>query len=64
MTIAEQIKHWGIFNPQHIGDGAYIGSTAEGIALFTSNGVFITRPVFLDNLGMQATVTYIKERTS
>ena len=48
-TITEQLTEWDIYNPEHLGDGAYVGATGEGIALFASDGVDITRPVFLNS---------------
>jgi len=71
MSIQEELNCWEIINPEHLSDGAYVGQTAEGIALFTSNGISITRPVFLDSSARRALAAYqerlnaqIKEQTS
>jgi hypothetical protein len=60
MSITEVLEAtYGITNPEHLGDGAYIGKTAEGIALFTTDGVNITRPVFLDSIGFVNVQRYV-----
>jgi hypothetical protein len=61
MSITEVLEStYGITNPEHLGDGAYIGKTDEGIALFTTDGINITRPVFLDEAGWANADRYVR----
>ena len=61
-TIYDELTEWGIYNPEHLGDGAYVGVTGEGIALFTSDGITMTRPVCLDANGIRALDRYLNRQ--
>lgn len=58
-------RKYNIHRPEHLSDGAYIGVTDEGmlhpgVALFTTDGVEVTRPVYLDQRGIKAMIEYLK----
>lgn len=58
MSITEQAQQWGIADLEYIGDGAYAGNTLGGFAIFTSDGVSITRPIFIDEAMWRRLVIY------
>ena len=60
-TITEQLTEWGISDPHYLGDGAYMGTTETGVAVFTTDGLAITRPVFLDEYGIRMLEKRMKE---
>lgn len=53
-------RQFGIYEPDYLGDGAYVGKTDEGIALFTTNGVEVTRPVYLGTHEIKALKNYLE----
>jgi hypothetical protein len=48
------VSNGKVLNPDHLGDGAYIGTMEYGYVIFTYNGIFAENVVYLEPLVMDA----------